>query len=155
MFKFSLGSFSAFPIFTDLVHVVSRKRLIVEWNGPKFGSQGWVFSVYRVLLTVKSSKSSLGSFSAFPIFMTLYLLTRKIFRDLCAAKLICSSLPLTPILAVVCRFRGLALPPTSWWNTSPHPTPPPGIHEFWLTSWLALMNPMSDYINGPRVALGE
>ena len=31
MLKFSLAPFSgAFPIFTDLVHVVSRKRLIVE-----------------------------------------------------------------------------------------------------------------------------
>ncbi len=34
LFKFSLGSFGAFPIFDDLV---SRKRLVVEQNGPKFG----------------------------------------------------------------------------------------------------------------------
>ena len=33
---FSLGSFGAFLIFAGLVHV-SRKRLIVERNGPKFG----------------------------------------------------------------------------------------------------------------------
>ncbi len=26
------------------------KRLVVERNGPKFGPQGWVFTVYRVLL---------------------------------------------------------------------------------------------------------
>ncbi len=48
MFEFSLGSFGAFPIFADLVHV-SWKRLIVERNGPKFGPKGQVFSVYRVL----------------------------------------------------------------------------------------------------------
>ncbi len=39
VFKFSLGSFVAFPIFADPVYVVSRKRLIVEQNGPKFQHQ--------------------------------------------------------------------------------------------------------------------
>ena len=33
-FKLSLGSFSAFPIFSNLV---SQKRLVVEQNGPKLG----------------------------------------------------------------------------------------------------------------------
>ncbi len=40
MSTFSFGSFGAFPVFADLVHVVSRKRLIVEPNGPNFGPQG-------------------------------------------------------------------------------------------------------------------
>ncbi len=31
--KFSLRSFGAFPNFADFVHVVSRKRLIVEPRG--------------------------------------------------------------------------------------------------------------------------
>ncbi len=71
MLKFSLGSFGAFPIFTDLVHI-SRKRLIVERNGSKFRPQGEVFSVYRILLTVKcSDKFILVSFGDFPIFADL------------------------------------------------------------------------------------
>ena len=37
--KFSLGSFGAFPIFDDLVHVY-RKRLIVERNRAKCGLWG-------------------------------------------------------------------------------------------------------------------
>ena len=37
VFKFSLGSFGAFPFFDDLV---SQKWLVVERNGPKFGRQG-------------------------------------------------------------------------------------------------------------------
>ncbi len=65
MFKFSLGSLGAFPIFDDLV---SQKRLIVEQNTPNFGAQGQVFSVYGVLLTVKCSISVWGSFGTFPIF---------------------------------------------------------------------------------------
>ena len=52
------------------MHVISRKGLIVERNGPKCGPQGEVFSVYRVLLTVKF-KFSLESFGAFPIFVDL------------------------------------------------------------------------------------
>ena len=40
VFKFSLESFGAFPIFADLVPFVSRQRLIIERNGPKFGPQG-------------------------------------------------------------------------------------------------------------------
>ncbi len=58
MFKFSLESLGTFPIFDDLV---SRKRLGVERNGLKCGPQGSVFSVYRVLLSVKYS-SSFGVF---------------------------------------------------------------------------------------------
>ncbi len=46
--SFSMGSFGAFPIFADLVDVVSRKGLIVERNGRKFGPQGYVTSVYIV-----------------------------------------------------------------------------------------------------------
>ncbi len=53
MLKFSFGSFGAFPISADLVHVVSRKRLIVERNGPKFGPLVQIFRVYRVLLSVQ------------------------------------------------------------------------------------------------------
>ncbi len=49
MFKFSLGSFGAFPIFGNLV---SRKEVVVERNGPKFGPQRQVFRAYRVLFTV-------------------------------------------------------------------------------------------------------
>ena len=49
-FKVILGSLGAFPIFEK---PISRKRLVVEWSGVKFGSQDWVFSVYRVLLTLK------------------------------------------------------------------------------------------------------
>ena len=37
VFKFSLGSFGAFPFFDDLV---SRKWLVVQQNGPKFGPVG-------------------------------------------------------------------------------------------------------------------
>ena len=37
---FSLGSFGGFPIFGDVVHVVSQKWLITEQNGPTFGHQG-------------------------------------------------------------------------------------------------------------------
>ena len=47
MFKFSLGSFAAFPILADLLHVVSHKWLFVERNGLKFGLHGLVLSVYR------------------------------------------------------------------------------------------------------------
>ena len=57
MSKVSLGSFGAFPIFVDLVYVVSRKQLIVERHGRKFGPQGQVFSVHRVRLTVKCLRS--------------------------------------------------------------------------------------------------
>ena len=48
--KVILGSFGAFLIFEK--HV-SRRRLFVERNGVKFGSRGWVFSAYRVRLTLK------------------------------------------------------------------------------------------------------
>ncbi len=40
LFEFSLRSVGAFPIFAGVVHVVSRKRLIVEPNGPIFGPHG-------------------------------------------------------------------------------------------------------------------
>ncbi len=36
-FKFSLGSFGAFPIFDNFL---SRKWLVVGGNGPKFGPHG-------------------------------------------------------------------------------------------------------------------
>ena len=71
MFKFSLESLGAFPYFADRVDVVSRKRLIVEQNGPKFGPQGEVFCVYRVLLTVKYSSSVWGHSVHFHISLTL------------------------------------------------------------------------------------
>ncbi len=61
------------PIFAGLVHVVSRKRLIVERNGPKFGPHGYVFSVYRVLLTVKCSSSVSGYSVHFRVSGSLYL----------------------------------------------------------------------------------
>ena len=72
MLKFSLGSYSGFPIFADLVHV-SRKRLIVERNGAKFGPQVSI-SAYRVLLTVKCSMSVGGYSVLFQFLTTLYLL---------------------------------------------------------------------------------
>ncbi len=39
------GSFGAFPIFTDLVHVVSQIRLIIEQNRPKFGPQRYLVDI--------------------------------------------------------------------------------------------------------------
>ena len=59
MFKFSLGSFGAFPIFGDLVNVVSWKRLIAERHRPKFGPQQYLVQI-RVPLTVKRSSSLWG-----------------------------------------------------------------------------------------------
>ena len=52
MFKFTLGPFGAFLIFADLV---SRKRLIVERNGHKFGHGGksLVYIEYFWLLSVQ------------------------------------------------------------------------------------------------------
>ncbi len=44
--KLNLGSFGAFPNFSDLV---SRKQLIIERNEPQFGPLWQVFSAYRVL----------------------------------------------------------------------------------------------------------
>ena len=38
---------------SDFQTTVSRKRLVVEQNEVKFGPRGGVFSVYRVLLTLK------------------------------------------------------------------------------------------------------
>ena len=75
MFKCSLGSLGAFPILDDLV---SRKRLIVERNSRKSVPHGQVFSVYRVLLTVKYSKFNLGSFGAISFFDDLvHVVSRK------------------------------------------------------------------------------
>ncbi len=64
MFKFSLGSFGAFPFFGELI---SRKLVFVEQKGQKIQPHRKVFtgSACRVLLTVKFS---LGSFGAFPAF---------------------------------------------------------------------------------------
>ncbi len=59
VFKFSLGSFGAFLIFAELVHVVSQKQLTIERNGLKFGPLG-KYLVYRVLLTLKCSSSAWG-----------------------------------------------------------------------------------------------
>ncbi len=69
MFKFSLGSFSAFPIFDNLV---SRKRLVIEQNGPKFGPRSKNL-VYRVLLSVKCSSSVWDHLVHFQFLTTLYL----------------------------------------------------------------------------------
>ncbi len=57
LFKTSLMSFCAFPICANLV---SRKRLVVERNGPKFGPQGYILGIYRVLLTINCSRSVWG-----------------------------------------------------------------------------------------------
>ncbi len=46
--QFGVG---AFRIFAD---IVSPKRLVIERKRRKFGPQGCVFSVYGVILTVKS-----------------------------------------------------------------------------------------------------
>ncbi len=66
MFKFSLGSVGAFPIFDD---PVSQKWPVVERNRPRFGALGLVFSVYRVVFD--SQVFSLGSFGTFPNFDAL------------------------------------------------------------------------------------
>ncbi len=76
MFKFSLESFDALPIFVDLVHV-SRKRLVVERNGPNFGPQGYVFDVYIVRLTVNCSSSVWGYFAYFRISASVHVVSRK------------------------------------------------------------------------------
>ena len=57
MVKVILGSFGAFPIIDNLI---SRKWLVVERNGVKFGPRGWVFNVHRVLLTLKWLRSFWG-----------------------------------------------------------------------------------------------
>ena len=41
------------------------------WNGVKFGPQGWVFSVHKVLLTVKCLRSFWGHWVFSPIFNKL------------------------------------------------------------------------------------
>ncbi len=62
-----LGSFGAFPIFANLVHVVSRKWLIVGQNGPKFGPQGkyLVYIEYLSLLSVQVQFGVIGCISDF------------------------------------------------------------------------------------------
>ncbi len=55
--KVILGSFGAFPI---LEKPVSRKRLVIERNGVKFGHRRWVFSVYRILVKLNASFNSGG-----------------------------------------------------------------------------------------------
>ncbi len=72
--KFSLGSFGAFPIFTDLMHVVSWKWLIAERNGQKFGPQRKIFRACRVILTVKCSSSSWSHSVHLRFSVTLYIL---------------------------------------------------------------------------------
>ena len=73
------GTFDCFcsgSVWGHSVHCRFLTTLYLEnhWSwyrkkGPKFGSLGQIFSVYRVLLTVKCS-SSVWSFGAFPIFFT-------------------------------------------------------------------------------------
>ena len=65
MFKFSLGSFGAFPIFDDLV---SGKQVVVECKGPKFQFQTKVFHATRLLFTVKCSRSVWGHSVQGPVF---------------------------------------------------------------------------------------
>ncbi len=48
------GAFSIFLIFNNFV---SRKRMDVQHNSPKFGPHGYLLSVYGVLLSVKCSRS--------------------------------------------------------------------------------------------------
>ncbi len=52
-----LGSLNAFPFFDK---PVSRKWLVVERKGVKFRPLGWIFSVYRILLTLNASGNSGG-----------------------------------------------------------------------------------------------
>ncbi len=76
-----MGSLGAFLI-------VSQKGLIVERNGQKFGTQGWVFCVYRVFLTVNvqvqfgviqciSDLNFQGSLYCYSLYITGILLTSK------------------------------------------------------------------------------
>ncbi len=55
--KVILESFGAFQIFKNLV---SRNWLVVEGNGVKMRPRGRALSVYRVLLTVRCSRSFCG-----------------------------------------------------------------------------------------------
>ena len=57
-----MGTFGAFPICDKFV---SRKWLVVEQNGVNFGPWGFVFSVHRVLLTLKWLRSFWGHFVHF------------------------------------------------------------------------------------------
>ncbi len=52
-----MGSFGVLPIFDNLV---SRKWRVIQGNRVEFGSRGLVFSVNRVLLTVKGLRSFYG-----------------------------------------------------------------------------------------------
>ncbi len=49
------------------------ETLVVEQNGSKFGPHGKVFSLYKVLLTVKCSSSVWGYSMHFRFLTTLYL----------------------------------------------------------------------------------
>ena len=53
MFKVILRSFGALQTFQIFDHLISRKRLLIERNGPKFGLWGKVISMYKVNLTIK------------------------------------------------------------------------------------------------------
>ncbi len=66
----SLGSFGAFPIFADLVHAASWKRLIVEWTDQIWAS-GVSILVYIRYFWLLSVQVQFGSFGAFPIFGNL------------------------------------------------------------------------------------
>ncbi len=84
MVKVILGSLGAFPIFDNLV---SCKWLVVERNGVKFGPQGWVFSIYRILVKLNASGNS-GVIRCISHFQNLVsqkrqILEWKIHLDLC------------------------------------------------------------------------
>ncbi len=61
--------------FRFLTTFVSQKRLVAERNGPKFVPEVYmhVFSVYRVILTVKCSSSVWGHSVHLSYSATLYL----------------------------------------------------------------------------------
>ena len=67
MVKVILGSIGAFPIFNKLVQFVSRKGLVVERNGVKFGPRVSIQCIQGTFDTYVV-KVILGSFGAFPIF---------------------------------------------------------------------------------------
>ncbi len=52
---------------------ISGKPATVQWNGVTFGPRGWVFSVYRVLLTVKWLRTLWGHWVHFRFSSSLYL----------------------------------------------------------------------------------
>ncbi len=57
----------------ELYNVKILKRLVIEWKRPKFGPQGQVLTVCRVLLTGKCSRSVWGPSVHFWFSPTLYI----------------------------------------------------------------------------------